>query len=670
MKRIFSVLLLLLSIVAQAQVGDYFPEGYFADGRCDDDADVVVHYMRLAGAEPLWDSTTAKGTTLLRLTLLPKYYHPLFVTVTVADSGAALVWRKGNAKHWLDHAEGILDSGRRLLSPSETDTLRSLMATALPLPRKHCSLCSSTFQPPYLLEAVNHRGYSAYYDECYFDVQGRLANAIVALADSLYLDMEIHTPDNRTSIQPPQFPGGEEAMKSFIDSLLVYPPEALRELEGGTVTLRFVVERDGSLHQPGSLSDDDHGLSLEAIRVFRQFPRWQPAMKDGKPVRSYASASFRFVVPDSLLPAYGNPVLETPRDRDSWHSIYGWYKCHYLHPDQMEPCYNLAACYYDEFMLPRVPVEQPSALDTFLLDMGGDSTFSYNFDRTPVVASPADSALRYYYMFLERLHAAVDIDSLARRGGNGYVDTLNHMLNAYLPIRRLERHLGLPHNPLNRLPLDTLLGYHYPRSYFCDNAADTLPDTYSEFEGCNLGDSYFWTRVFSDQLNQMDEPVLFSRTLEPSDTVLRFAFYPSFHPPLAFRIEKHGASASRRLGDKDETIVLYWKQLEFSEEQQEPGDDTLSIFDFAYHLREGHRTLSRRQYRRLMNLFQPLHFDRLPRTHTLLILDGAQWVIERRTADTFKAYYTNVAGSDIADLYDYLISLARIKAKYAREYCD
>lgn len=71
-----------------------------------------------------------------------------------------------------------------------------------------------------------------------------------------------------------------------------------------------------------------------------------------------------------------------------------------------------------------------------------------------------------------------------------------------------------------------------------------------------------------------------------------------------------------------------------------------------------------------MNLFQPLHFDRLSRTHTFLMLDGAQWVIERRTADTFKAYYTNVAGSDIADLYDYLISLARIKAKYAREYCD
>ena len=284
MKRILSFLLLLLSIAAQAQMGGYFPEGYFADGRHDDDADVVVHYMRLAGAEPLWDSTTAKGTTLLRLTLLPKYYHPLFVTVTVADSGAALVWRKGNANHWLDHAEGILDSGRRLLSPSETDTLRSLMATALPLPRKHCSLCSSTFQPPYLLEAVNHRGYSAYYDECYFDVQGRLANAIVALADSLYLDMEIHTPGNRNSIQPAQFPGGEEAMYDFINRNLQYPEGA--GCITGTVVIRFVVEKDGSISNVSIAREIGGGCGKEAARVVKMMPKWNPGKKNGKEVRS------------------------------------------------------------------------------------------------------------------------------------------------------------------------------------------------------------------------------------------------------------------------------------------------------------------------------------------------------------------------------------------------
>ena len=50
--------------------------------------------------------------------------------------------------------------------------------------------------------------------------------------------------------------------------------------------------------------------------------------------------------------------------------------------------------------------------------------------------------------------------------------------------------------------------------------------------------------------------------------------------------------------------------------------------------------------------------------------DGAQWVIERRTADTFKATFTNMAGNKYNTLYSYLISLAGIDADYASEYCD
>ena len=71
-----------------------------------------------------------------------------------------------------------------------------------------------------------------------------------------------------------------------------------------------------------------------------------------------------------------------------------------------------------------------------------------------------------------------------------------------------------------------------------------------------------------------------------------------------------------------------------------------------------------------MRLFAVLDFDNKPRRRDWPMTDGAQWVIERRTADTFKAYFTNLGGMKIDALYSYLISLAGIEADYASEYCD
>lgn len=294
----------------------------------------------------------------------------------------------------------------------------------------------------------------------------------------------------------------------------------------------------------------------------------------------------------------------------------------------------MAANYYDEFMLPLVPVKVPDAMDSSRLDF---RDFSYNYDRTPVVASPADSALKYFYLFIDRYPGT--------ESTYGYNDTLGKLLDVYIPIRQLERYLGLPHDPRNRLPFDTVAGVHYPHSVFCDPNDDALPATYSRINNFDLSDSYFWVQALSRDLKRMSEPVLYDTLLAPGDTVLCFAFYPSFHAPLSFRIEKHGAPASRR-----QDIILYWKMLDNE-------------------AREGQCRLSPRKYRRLMQLFEPLHFDSLPRTHYQLMTDGATWTIERRTADTFQVHLTNLAGDKIGDLYDYLIKLAGIKAQYAHEYC-
>ena len=67
-------------------------------------------------------------------------------------------------------------------------------------------------------------------------------------------------------------------------------------------------------------------------------------------------------------------------------------------------------------------------------------------DRTPVVVGAADSALRYFYRALTATQSVVD----------------RRIFDMFLPIRQLEQYLGLPYNPLNKLPIGTVPGIHYP----------------------------------------------------------------------------------------------------------------------------------------------------------------------------------------------------------------
>ena len=224
----------------------------------------------------------------------------------------------------------------------------------------------------------------------------------------------------------------------------------------------------------------------------------------------------------------------------------------------------------------------------------------------------------------------------------------------YLPIRQLEQYLGLPYNPLNKLPFDTVPGIHYPYSYFIDLPADGHLDSTVDYTNHNdesLSSSYFWVGAFSQYLSNMSEPVLYDSTLTAGDTVFRFAFYPSFHPPLCFRIERSGNKG-----------MLYWTKLDYT-------IDELTLSG-TYNPIQGNRNLSEQEYRKLMQIFSDLDFNNKGHINYMLMTDGAQWVIERRTADTFKAYFTNLCGMKIDALYSYLISLAGIDADYASGYCD
>jgi hypothetical protein len=70
----------------------------------------------------------------------------------------------------------------------------------------------------------------------------------------------------------------------------------------GRVTVWLVVNEDGSVSGVRLKQGFNHMLNNEAIRLVSSMPRWKPALKDGKPVKSLVLTSVSFEnVQDSVM---------------------------------------------------------------------------------------------------------------------------------------------------------------------------------------------------------------------------------------------------------------------------------------------------------------------------------------------------------------------------------
>ncbi|MBQ6069377.1 MAG: energy transducer TonB [Bacteroidales bacterium] len=645
------------------KVTDFFPEHHFVppnaktqwdSTRTPDKAGEVAFYMRLAGLQPWKDTSHEEALTLIRVSMLPQYSHPMFISLAIFDDSVYRIsLRRGNAIcGYVEHStymelsdtgyydateehykgnlwmEGMIDDQERELTAEQVNSLNRLLVW-VDLPHHPHTTRWGGRDLPYVIEYRHGKTYNAIYGNCcHREPLDTLVNYLVFLSGANVRDNEIHY-KSEAGITPAQFPGGDSAYNAFLAENLRYPKMALAELEEGEGTLKFIVETDGSLFLIES-SKDKYGFSDEAKRLFYLMPRWQPAMDIDRPVRNIVNLPIRFTLPDSLQPVYGSPILETKRDTNKWKTIYASYRRLLGNPQNQEHCYWLARQYYGEFLLP-MKARVPNSFDSAKVEWG-EETWGSILDNTPVIKGAADSALRYFYRALTATQSVDD-------------ETL---IDMYLPIRQLEQYLGLPYNPLNKLPYDTVPGIYYPYSYFIDLPADGHLDSTVDV---SLSSAYFWAEAFSRDLTAMSEPVLYDSTLTLGDTVFRFAFYPSFHPPLCFRVER-----------SDNKSMLYWTKLDYTIDEH-----SLSA---TYYPIQGSRNLSKQEYSKLMQIFADLDFDHKGHINYTLMMDGAQWVIERRTADTFKAYFTNLGGMKIDALYSYLISLSGIEAGYASEYCD
>ncbi|MDE5887241.1 MAG: energy transducer TonB [Muribaculaceae bacterium] len=94
----------------------------------------------------------------------------------------------------------------------------------------------------------------------------------------------------------PEFPGGDAALKSYIEKNMQYPSHAKENGVEGIVNVQFTVFPDGTIGTIKIMRMVDPDLEQEAIRLVKTMPAWTPADKDGAPVEATAQIAVPFVL--------------------------------------------------------------------------------------------------------------------------------------------------------------------------------------------------------------------------------------------------------------------------------------------------------------------------------------------------------------------------------------
>ena len=75
---------------------------------------------------------------------------------------------------------------------------------------------------------------------------------------------------------PPEFPGGNDAMKQWLTENVKYPAAAKKDKIIGLAEVSAIVEKDGSLTDVKVKRDIGGGCGAEAVRAVKQMPTWVP----------------------------------------------------------------------------------------------------------------------------------------------------------------------------------------------------------------------------------------------------------------------------------------------------------------------------------------------------------------------------------------------------------
>ena len=105
-------------------------------------------------------------------------------------------------------------------------------------------------------------------------------------------------PEPQVKDRMPMFTGGTTAFRKYLKENMRYPMFAKQKGIEGTVKVEFFVEPDGSITDVTVKLPIDPEIDAEAVRLVKEMPRWQPAIKDGEAIRCKYEVPIDFKIYD------------------------------------------------------------------------------------------------------------------------------------------------------------------------------------------------------------------------------------------------------------------------------------------------------------------------------------------------------------------------------------
>jgi periplasmic protein TonB len=92
---------------------------------------------------------------------------------------------------------------------------------------------------------------------------------------------------NRTEIAP-AYPGGQDALETYIMNNIEYPQQAIDSDIEGTVYVKFGVDEKGNVSNVTTVGNKiGYGLEEEAVKVVAAMPQWTAGTVKGKNVKTW-----------------------------------------------------------------------------------------------------------------------------------------------------------------------------------------------------------------------------------------------------------------------------------------------------------------------------------------------------------------------------------------------
>lgn len=98
------------------------------------------------------------------------------------------------------------------------------------------------------------------------------------------------------------FKGGIDSLGRFINTRLRYPQNAWDNHLQGRVIVEMIIEKDGRVTNLKITRGVTVDVNAEAMRVLRMMPNWNPAILNGKPVRTKFYLPVKFEIkPNTVI---------------------------------------------------------------------------------------------------------------------------------------------------------------------------------------------------------------------------------------------------------------------------------------------------------------------------------------------------------------------------------